>query len=907
VQSIEEQIADIEKLDRLRRRARTLQQQGLDALSAKPYLPQPRKAGRRRAWKTNPDIKREGWAAPGDDVEKAMMLQGFLLLGAKHEASRRKIRDDLLEITKADCWKTENESPSDTLDNVPIMRCAMVLQALVSVGCALKPAALACFARIALELAEVAAPSWSVGGARASKEAMASAFMTGECARALLAFRKAMLRTGEAAQLIEKEKKEIAALPSEVDVWREQELARRAMALYASLKALRPHLAVKLPDRLLEDLHGLGEKTPSGDIATRFGSLLDELSEAFAVALVDVPSAATLLPPRPARSAETDPAVRILTDKMATAAYNAAEDIVRGLVDALRNNRPLRRNEVRVQRNLKNADRIVAGLLDPTVRFADSKVEYELAKPRLGLTVDGAELIFAGCLLGLNAGWGRPKIRSVFEVARQLLTADGRLQSLQPFNVQSRGYRLNVATLEVTRRLSELATHVEIDLEPGFVEMLMQPFEDTRAPGQDDKDRGWMPDPRGRAAQSVWWVTALAVDALDKVTEMLDAQINRQVLQQFHVRAPDEIELDLSQLFYPDYGLSGLRSDRAGWSKSVAIKLQQLRIHAGRGPQEQEPRYSLILYGPPGTGKTTLVEAAAKSAGVPLVEITPSDILVGGEEAIERRTRHVFLALSMLTNVVILFDEFDPILQNRAKRRGDEPAKSIFEFLTPGMLPKLKRLHDSAKRNRVGYVLATNFVYNLDPAATRKGRFDDQHGIYPPDVISRLGRLLDQVPRQQTPPLRLSNVAGRGRILQAVEQTGGGPMDKIARPGWYTAKNFSEGFPDKTLFYFLEAAGRSMDHIRPEAEFRKQWPEFAAQRTQAADRDIRDIRALMAESDQEKWYWDDWSAIHHWDRDFAQAIGTPGARLDSIGALLSEWVRTRRAVDAPPPTAPGTL
>jgi SpoVK/Ycf46/Vps4 family AAA+-type ATPase len=105
-----------------------------------------------------------------------------------------------------------------------------------------------------------------------------------------------------------------------------------------------------------------------------------------------------------------------------------------------------------------------------------------------------------------------------------------------------------------------------------------------------------------------------------------------------------------------------------------------------------------VLYGPPGAGKTTLVEAVAKSAGVPLVEITPSDILVGGEEAIERRTRHVFLALSMLTHVVILFDEFDPILQNRGKRKGDEPAKSIFEFLTPGMLPKLKLLHDSAKQ-----------------------------------------------------------------------------------------------------------------------------------------------------------------------------------------------------------------
>ena len=47
------------------------------------------------------------------------------------------------------------------------------------------------------------------------------------------------------------------------------------------------------------------------------------------------------------------------------------------------------------------------------------------------------------------------------------------------------------------------------------------------------------------------------------------------------------------------------------------------------------------------------------------MEVTPSDIIVGGAEAIERRAKTVFEALSLLTRVVILFDEFDPVLWRR--------------------------------------------------------------------------------------------------------------------------------------------------------------------------------------------------------------------------------------------------
>jgi hypothetical protein len=207
--------------------------------------------------------------------------------------------------------------------------------------------------------------------------------------------------------------------------------------------------------------------------------------------------------------------------------------------------------ETRVGRNLRDGERIVTGLLEPIARFAETIIERELARPRLGLAVEGPELIFAACLLGSISGWQQPKLRIAFELACQLLTSDGHLPGFQAFNVRRQGYRLTVATLEVTRRLSELAGHVAIEITPAFVETLMRPLEDTRAPGSD-KQRGWMTDPRGREAKSEWWVTTLAVEAMDMIIAMLDAQINQRVLEQFHVRRPNEISLDLGQLFYPD-------------------------------------------------------------------------------------------------------------------------------------------------------------------------------------------------------------------------------------------------------------------------------------------------------------------------------------------------------------------
>lgn len=244
-----------------------------------------------------------------------------------------------------------------------------------------------------------------------------------------------------------------------------------------------------------------------------------------------------------------------------------------------------------------------------------------------------------------------------------------------------------------------------------------------------------------------------------------------------------------------------------------------------------------MLHGPEGTGKTTLVEALAKSCDVPLVEVTPSDIVMGGMEAVERSARTVFEALSFLTRTVILFDEFDPVLWRRNPQAG--APNNVFSFLTPGMLPKLKNLHDKTDGRSVAYVLSTNLIGSLDNAAVRGGRFDEKIGIFPPDELSRKGRLYNQYftfkrsaeEKGIKTKFPLDTIL-KDRINYIVQRTKGGPMDTLGKPSWFTKPKLdkvldctettiiSEEALDKTPFGYLIFENQKLEELELGAEIK---------------------------------------------------------------------------------------
>jgi SpoVK/Ycf46/Vps4 family AAA+-type ATPase len=226
---------------------------------------------------------------------------------------------------------------------------------------------------------------------------------------------------------------------------------------------------------------------------------------------------------------------------------------------------------------------------------------------------------------------------------------------------------------------------------------------------------------------------------------------------------------------------------------------------------------------------------------------------------------------------VILFDEFDSILLDRAIRKVDQVPTSVIEFLTPGMLPKLKALNSASKTGRMSYVLATNFLDRIDGAVQRGGRFDEKCGIYPPDLVSRLGRLVDQFRKYQrqldkkvddnsntTPDVIEKKLADRlkdhcERIVQAVNKTRGGSMDKLGKPGWYSMPGDKK---TKEISLFDEVLhGTSIEEIKPEAEYTEDLAKYKEQH-------------LDKKKVEESPYWRQWNYVNDWDDQFKTATSS---------------------------------
>ena len=725
---------------------------------------------------------------------------------------------------------------------VPVLTAARVMHALVGrAETVFTRATMVCYYRIVRELYFAWQPDWIIGAARANVGGSASAFVTSECIRAIRAFENTINRTvaffRNTRDLWDKHQRLAQMLDDfgagdddhPLRTWADQAIERRWLDWYISSNPRRGEIAVKgvladlpkdvnmktvdaylkaLPKRLEEYV-----QEAHAEIKDARDEILHIRLEQNPLIKKDPQSKDREQPKdgdekdgeRPSRKEKTkedydqEEAERVFqhTESAHEVAFRA---VARGITETKRaaefvTGQSLDTILEEFIRQFEDISRRIHRILEPAKRYVRNVVNRELALSNIERgRFDAGELAFAAASFGATTDWRKSeRLRQACALLVQHMPDSGSLPTRQPFHSNTRGYRLLPIGCEMIRSFAQLLQRSGYEFEPELMRRMLNIFEEKRLPpplaGEEVDRFAWNFEGAPHPDKPCTWVTCVAVLALDRIIRMLNERINAIVLKHFEVIRPENphTNLGLNDLFYPDYGVSRLepwRSRSPGVPRSLAIRLEQMRAHVQRAKlpkaYKDKGNYSVILYGPPGTGKTTLVEALALSSRAPLIRLAPSDLAVQGSDLVEGRARAVFEALSMLTQAVIILDEFEPVLleRDRAKlerlKLADPSDKSASSFLVTGMLPKLIKLHDAAKRQSVVYCLATNFIEKIDSAAKRKGRFDLHMPVYHPDPLSRAGEFL----YRNTPPTRehSASESGRdikreGRLLMVVSNT----------------------------------------------------------------------------------------------------------------------------------------
>jgi adenylate kinase family enzyme len=382
--------------------------------------------------------------------------------------------------------------------------------------------------------------------------------------------------------------------------------------------------------------------------------------------------------------------------------------------------------------------RLTKDYLAKLSKWAQAEIDRQLTLASLTpkTNFDPGQLAFAlGIYHHLASSPSRPLIDRALELFFEAQNPDGTWTPGAPFVFKRHSVSANyAANLEVMNAIAPLIDSDRVAKFRPRADLLFKWLEANvrEIPGLlrlKDKTEshtvtGWSNDRLYETRRIDTWMNAAALHFLVFYRKLLQEDVNSQIQLTYDFKRPRQewIKITDSELLKP-------------YNDRVTTKIYEQFIVPFKRTGES-PRSAMVLYGPPGTSKSTLAEAIATELGWSMVTITPSDFVKEGIEKSEAAARSLFKELSVLREVVVLFDEIDEILRDRQDQEA-QSGIAMLRFLIPGMLPKLQSLKQYGEKKRLIFIVATNYQDRLDTAVIRTGRIDESFILAPPDARSR--------------------------------------------------------------------------------------------------------------------------------------------------------------------------